>query len=168
MIPFLKLAWTFRRQIGYVLAALVLITAFLWYRHSLIQTGMEQGREQIRALWKADTAARDKAASDAIQSAREREEAARKANEARLADANSQLVTIAGERDSVERLLQSARGQIRGLAASQASGERGIDVLTGIAARAAEVDRRLADYDRACRADAVRFSALQEQIRGQL
>jgi hypothetical protein len=162
------LAWRFRRLIAYGLAAAALIGGALWYRASLIADGRAAGEAAVRVLWAADTAARDKAAAGAIAKA-EADKAAAAANNAKeLRDANEKLVSIAGERDGVLGLLQSARGEVRALAARAATGQLGADVVARIAASAAEVDRRLADYDTACRRDAVRFEALQRQIAGQM
>jgi len=158
----------YRKLIGYGIAVLLVLSLFFAYRHSLIKMGREQGRAQVQALWDQDKAAwlatNAKIEADALAKV----EAAKAQNAEVLRNANESLVSIAGERDSVERLLQSARDQVRSLVSAQATSQRGIDVATRIAASAAEVDRRLADYDSACRRDAVRFQALQDQIRGQL
>lgn len=163
-----KLLWRYRRAIGIALAVLGLIAGFLLYRHSLIERGREEGKAEVQVLWDADTIARDKATADAIAKA-EADKAAAIANNAKeLEDAYTKLDAVAADRDNVDGLLKRARDQVRALAASQATGQRGIDAFAGIAARAAEVDRRLADYDQSCQRDAIRFQALQDQIRPQL
>jgi hypothetical protein len=128
----------------------------------------DAGRAAVKALWEADVEARDRAALEAISAARTAEEAQRKANEVIESEYQARLSSIASDRDSVERLLREARDQVRRLAAAESTGQRGLDALAGIARRAAEVDRRLVEYDAACRADAVRLQALQDQIRPQL
>jgi hypothetical protein len=50
-MPFLSLAWKYRKWIGYGLAVLAIFALFLSYRHSLIKMGREQGRLEVRAEW---------------------------------------------------------------------------------------------------------------------
>jgi hypothetical protein len=158
----------YRKWIGYGLAVVLLVGLFLAYRHSLIEMGDKRGAARIQALWDRDTAKRDTLEAKLIADAKARQ-AATEANNAKvLQDATQALVSIADQRDDTERLLQSARDQVRSLSASQATSQRGADVAARIAASAAEVDRRLADYDAACSRDSVRLKALQDQIRGQL
>jgi hypothetical protein len=116
--PFL---WRFRKLIGYALLAAALVTAFLAYRHSLINGGIAQGRDEVKALWAKDSAARDKATQEAIASALKREDDARKHNDQVVADYAQKLSAAAGSRDEYFSLLQRARNQVRGLAANQGS-----------------------------------------------
>jgi hypothetical protein len=157
-----------RRLIAYGLAGAAL--AFLLWRviDGYGDRREARGKAAVQALWDADTAARDKATADAIAEVAKRETAARAANVEIIRDANEKLVAIASERDSLLGLLRAARGEVRSLASRAATDQLGADVVARIAASAAEVDRRLADYDAACRRDAVRFEALQRQIAGQL
>jgi hypothetical protein len=150
-------------------AAGALLLAAVWFAiHHYGHTRYVAGKAEMKALWVKDNAARDRADADRVAADLKHQADNQQSNERRLDDANKDLVAIAGERDGVERLLNNARNQIRSLAASEATSQLGTAIATGIAARAAEVDRRLADYDSACRRDAVRFTALQDQIRGQL
>jgi hypothetical protein len=126
------------------------------------------GRAAVQQLWDDDRLAWEAVNAQQVADNQAREAAAMENNARVIRDANDQLAAIAADRDGLVGLLHQARDQVRRHAAAQATGQRGIDALTGIAARAAEVDRRLADYDSACRRDAVRFSALQDEIRGQI
>jgi hypothetical protein len=147
----------------------VAVVALAWWQVTSYAERRADAREaEIRALWEADAAKRDKVAAEANAKAEADKAAQLAANAKEMDDARKELAAIAADRDTVDGLLRRARDQVRALAASAATGERGLDALAGIAARAAEVDRRLADYDAACRRDSVRFAALQEQIRGQL
>jgi hypothetical protein len=150
------------------IAGAAILALIAWQIHAYGERREQEGRDAVKALWAADTAARDKAASDAIAAANAAAEAQRKQNEVIESEYQARLASIAADRDSVERMLREARDQVRRLAAAEASGQRGLDALAGIARRAAEVDRRLADYDAACRRDATRLDALQRQIRPQM
>lgn len=150
------------------LAGAGLLALIAWQIHAYGERREQEGRDAVMALWAADTLERDKAASDAIAAARAAQEAQRKHNEVIESEYQARLASIAADRDGVERLLREARDQIHRLAAAESTGQRGLDALAGIARRAAEVDRRLVEYDAACRADAVRLQALQDQIRPQL
>jgi hypothetical protein len=168
MIPFLPLLLKHRRLIAYGLAVAALIGGLLWYRASLIADGRRQGEAKVTAMWRADTAARQAATDKAVAEARAAEEAAKANNTEVMRDANEKLVAIAADRDSLDGLLRAAEDRVRRLAAAQATGQRGIDVATGIAARAAEIDRLRDEYDKACRRDAVRFEGLQREVAKQL
>lgn len=159
---------TFLLRFWKPLAGAAVLALIAWQIHAYGERREQEGRDAVQALWAADTLARDKAASDAIAAARAAQEAQRKQNEVIESEYQARLASIAADRDSVERMLREARDQVRSLAAAEATGQRGLDALAGIAARAAEVDRRLVEYDAACRADAVRLQALQDQIRPQL
>jgi hypothetical protein len=163
MIP--PLPW---KLIGRI-AVPVLVLLVAWWQIRSYADRVADGREaEIRALWEADTAARDKVAAKAIADSAAREKVALERNRDIEADYLAKLAVADAGRDDTLRLLQRARDQVRAIAASEATGQRGLDALSGVAARAAEVDRRLVEYDASCRRDSVRFGALQEQIRGQL
>jgi len=153
-------------------AIALLVLAAAWWLHSYGSKcraeGEASGEARITLQWQADTAARDKATADAIAAAQKRAENAKKHNDEVLTDANAKLAAIDADRTSLSGLLHHANDQIHRLTAGQASDRLGLDVLTGIAARTAEVDRRYDEYDRACQRDAVRFGALQDQLREQL
>jgi biopolymer transport protein ExbB/TolQ len=159
---------TFLLRFWKPLAGAAVLALIAWQIHAYGERREQDGRAAVQALWDADTKARDEATAKAIAAQAAAAEAQRKANEEIERDYEAKLAGVAADRDGVERMLREARDQVRRLAASAATGERGIDALAGIAARAAEVDRRLVEYDAACRADAVRLQALQDQIRPQL
>lgn len=164
MIAFLKIAWSFRKWIWAILA--IIAMSVLAYR--LHHAGVKAGRAQIQALWDADTAKRDRVEADEIARQRASAEATRASNEQRLKDANAQLLAIAADRDSLGRMYLQASGEVRRLASSAATSQRGADVGAGIAARSAALEEAFDAYDRACQRDAVRFKALQDEIRPQL
>lgn len=164
--PFLgKVPW---KLVGAGVVVLLLWWQVYAYAERKAERRADARESEIRELWRVDTLKRDKATADAIAIEVARAEAQRLENAKELEDAHKQLAAIAADRDSVDSLLRRARDQVRALAASAATGERGLDALTGIAARAEALDRRLADYDAACQRDAVRFEALQNQLRPQL
>lgn len=159
---------TFLLRFWKPLAGAGLLALIAWQIHAYGERREQDGRAAVQALWEADSAARQSATDKAIAAAAAAQEAQRQHNEVIEREYQEQLAGIAADRDGVYRLLQQARGEVRRLAASEATGQRGLDALAGIAARAAEVDRRLADYDAACQRDAVRLEALQRQVRPQL
>jgi hypothetical protein len=172
MIPFLlplltrfplltKLPW---KAIG--VAALVLLLT--WRALAWVEGERDEREAEIRVLWEADTAARDKVSAEAIAKAEADKAIQLALNAQELEHAKEKLAAASADRDAVAGLLNRARDQVRRLAANEATGQRGADVFAGIAARAAEVDQRLADYDAACRRDAIRLQALQDQLRPQL
>jgi hypothetical protein len=150
------------------IAGAAILALIAWQIHSYGDRREQEGRAAVQALWDADVQARDEATAKAIAAHAAAEEAQRKQNEVIESEYQARLASIAADRDSVERMLREARDQVRSLAAAEATGQRGLDALAGIARRAAEVDRRLADYDAACRRDATRLDALQRQIRPQM
>lgn len=151
-----------------LIGAVALVLLVWWQIHAYAERKADAREAEIRALWEADTAKRDKVAADANAKAEADKAAQLAANAKEMEDARKELAAIAADRDTVDGLLRRARSEVSRFAASAATGERGLDALAGIAARAAEVDRRLVEYDASCRRDAVRFGALQEQVRGQL
>lgn len=176
MIPFLpplllrfpllaKLPW---KMIGYAVAAI----AIAWFARGRIDAYGDRreraGEARIQAKWDADTQARQAATDKAIADAKAAEEQAKTNNAEVLKDANEKLVAIAADRDSLSGLLRQARDQVRAIAASAATSQLGADVAAGIARRQGEIDAAHDEYDTKCRRDAVRFGALQDQIRGQL
>lgn len=164
----IALALKYRRLIAYGLLLAAIVGAGLYLRHS----GKVAGMAQVQALWDADTAARDKATAEAIAEVSKREIAALANNAEVLEDANAKLAAIAADRDSLYGMLQRARGEVRSLAAAEATGRLGLDVATGIAARASEAEAAIRvqwdRYDAACQRDGVRFQALQDQLRPQI
>jgi hypothetical protein len=156
------------KLIGRIAVPVLVLLVAWWSIRSYADRVADAREAEIRALWESDTAARDKAAADAIAESAAREKVALERNRDIEADYLAKLAAADAGRDDTLRLLQRARDQVSALAGREATGQRGLDALTGVAARAAEVDRRLVEYDAACRRDAVRFGALQEQVRGQL
>jgi hypothetical protein len=130
--------------------------------------GLKAGKAEVQALWDADKAAwlavNDKLKADNLA----RELAAQSNNAKVIEHANAELAAIAADRDSLSGLLREAENRVRRLASGQATDRLGLAVASGIASRAAEIDRLRDEYDRACRRDAVRMQALQEQVRGQM
>lgn len=171
-MPWLTLLWRFR----YVIAGLALAAVVWWqvtaYGARERKAGEAAGRSAVEVLWQADTAARDAADAKIAADTAARLEAARVTNQEVLADANSQLIAIAADRDSLARRMSDSQNRIRALAASAATSQLGTDVAAGIARAAEEARRSIEErydaYDKSCQRDAVRFSALQEQLRPQL
>jgi len=145
-----------------------LLAALLWGVHSYGVRRYKAGEAARQALWEADAHARDKATADAIAAVQERERQAVAHNVEVIRDANEKLVAIAADRESLAGRVRDYENSLRRLSAGQATSQLGADVGAGIAARAAAVDAAYDAYDRACQRDAVRFGALQDQIRGQL
>lgn len=161
MIPFIL---KYRKLLAYGLSLLLIL--FLAYR--LHHSGVKSGRAEVQAKWDADTAKRDKVAADEIAKQAADAEATRKHNDEVLKNANAQLLAIAADRDSLGRMYLQASDQVRRLASGQATDKLGLDVASGIASRSAALEAAFDSYDRACQRDAVRFSALQDEIREQL
>lgn len=164
MIPALSILWRYRKLAGAILA--IIAISVLAYR--LHHAGVKAGRAEIQAKWDADTAHRDKVSAEAIAKEAAKAEAARKRNDEVMRNVNAQLLAIAADRDSLGRMYLQASGEVRRLAASQATDKLGLVVTTGIAARSAALEEAFDAYDRACQRDAVRFKALQDEIRPQL
>jgi signal transduction histidine kinase len=160
------IAWAikYRRYIGIAAA----VIGLWWLVAAVLKDRYEAGQAETQARWDLDTAARERAVTEALmRSQADRDAAARRNQEVDNAK-DALLATVTRERDDFERLLNASRSQVYRLAASAATDQRGLDALAGIAERAAEVDRRLTDYDSACRRDAIRFQSLIDQLRPQL
>lgn len=123
---------------------------------------------KVRALWDIDRAGwlaeneRIKADNAA------REKAATANNIEVMQDANIQLVAIAADRDSLAGRVREYQDRIRRLAAAEATDHAVAAQFAGVASSQREVDEAFDQYDAACRRDAVRFSALQAEVRQQL
>jgi hypothetical protein len=163
VIAFLKLAWAFRRQIGYVLAAVALVAGFLWYRHNLIAMGDAQGSSRVQALWDADTAKRDKATQDAIDAAQKREQDAIKHNAEVENDYLSKLDAIERSRDQYVGLLQRARDQVRASASHEATSLT-IAAQASEAGRAERIKRSLERVERATERIVPESTATADQL----
>jgi DNA anti-recombination protein RmuC len=160
------------RLIACAAAGLALVSGVLWFSHVRYKAGEAAGTAKVTEQWQADTKARD-AADAAIRAQNAAAvEAARQTNQEALADANTQLQAIAADRDSLARRMSDTANRVRTLASAAATSQLGTDVAAGIARRAEEayrgIEERWDAYDKSCQRDAVRFSALQDQIRPQL
>jgi len=144
-----------------IAGAIVLLLA-LWAVH---HHGYNAGKERIQAAWDKDRAARAEVDARVVQAQAQIEAANRARNEAIEHEYQQKLAAIAADRDSVAGRVREYETRIRSLSAAQATGQRGLDVVAGIASRQREVDAAFDAYDRACRSDAVRFKALQDEIR---
>ena len=122
----------------------------------------------MEALWQADVEARDLAAATAIAAMDSARTAALLNNQEILRETNEKLAAVASDRDSLADRVRRAADEVRSLAAAAATSQRGADVAAGIAARQAALDAAYDAYDRACQRDAVRFDALQREIKAQL
>jgi hypothetical protein len=156
------------KLIGRIAVPVLVLLVAVWQVRAYADRVADGREAEIRALWEADTAARDLAAVQAVAAATALAKAALERNRDIEADYLAKLAAADAGRDDTLRLLQRARDQVRAIAGREATGQRGLDALAGVAARAAEVDRRLAEYDASCRRDAVRLAALQAEIRPQL
>lgn len=160
--------WAFLLKHWRIGLGAALLAGLLWGIYSYGNKRESAGRAAVEALWKADTVAREKATDEAIAKA-EADKAAALANNVKVTeDANQALRAIAADRDSLAERLRAYQNSLRSLSARQATDQRGLDVAAGIASRAAEADRLYDEYDTACRNDAVRFKALQDELRPQL
>jgi len=135
--------WALRRPIGIVMGVLLLSAALLWQLNRFEKRAEARGRAEIRDLWQADTVAREKVAAAELERQLAEREARRVANDAILEDYNAKLIAAAGERDNYFRLLQRARGEVRGLAANEATGAL-IAATAGQASIAERIDRAVA------------------------
>jgi hypothetical protein len=171
-MPWLTLLWKFR----YAVAGLALAAAAWWalnaYGQRRFDAGEAEGRAAITEDWMADTKRRNEVDAAIRAESAARIEAARITNQEVLADANAQLIAIAGDRDSLARRLRDYENRLRTESARAATSQLGTDVAARIA-RASEEARRSIEwrwdaYDKSCQSDAVRFRALQDEIRPQL
>lgn len=147
------------------LAGAIVLVWILWAVH---HHGYNAGRERVQAAWDKDRAARAEADARVVQAQAELEAANRARNEVIEREYKDKLAAIAADRDSIAGRVREYESRLRSLSAAQATGQRGLDALAGIAARQREMDQAFDAYDRACRNDAVRFSALQQEVAGQL
>lgn len=164
MITFI---WANRKWIGYGLAVILVAGLLLAYRHSLIVDGRRQGETKVQALWDADVAARQSAASKSIADARSKEAAARAANEVLVNEYTQKLVSIAGERDGYYSLLRQARGTVLACRANQATGAI-IAATAGEAAVAERIDRAIAAVIVESKLNAEQLDALIAVVKGQM
>jgi hypothetical protein len=175
MIPFLPvlaarfpLIWKARKLIAYGLAALAVAWALWAAIDGYGDRRASAEKAAVMARWAADKAAVKAAADAQIEAAAQQELEAHLHNNEVLADANAKLLAIAADRDSLAARLRDNENRLRRGEMSRATDQRGLDALAGVAARAAEIDRLYDAYDRACRSDAVRFQALQDELRPQI
>lgn len=167
-LAILKLLWDYRKDLAYGLLAAALVIGALTYRHHLIAAGEDTGRAQIRALWQADTRARDLVTAEAIANAKARETAAIANNTEVLRDYNQKLVEIAADNTSLAGRVRDYQNRLRNAAAGQATDQLGIAVASGIASRAAELDAAYDRYDKACQRDATKLDKLIAEVKPQL
>lgn len=144
------------------IAGAAVVALVLWAIH---HHGYNSGRERVQAAWDKDLAARKEADARVVQAQAQLESANRARNEVIEREYKDKLAAIAADRDSIAGRVREYESRLRSLAAAQATGQRGLDAIAGIAARQREMDQAFDAYDRACRRDAVRFKALQDEIR---
>lgn len=144
------------------LAGAIVLVGVLWAVH---HHGYSSGKERIQSAWDKDRAARKEADASAVQAQAQLEAANRARNEVIESEYQSKLAAIAADRDSIAGRVREFESRLRSLSAAQATSQRGLDVAAGIAARQRELDQAFNAYDRACRNDAVRFKALQDEVR---
>lgn len=144
------------------IAGAIVLVGVLWAVH---HHGYNAGRERVQAAWDKDRAARAEADARVVQDQAELEAANRARNEVIEREYKDKLAAIAADRDSIAGRVREYESRLRSLSAAQATGQRGLDAIAGIAARQREMDQAFDAYDRACRSDAVRFKALQDEIR---
>jgi hypothetical protein len=165
----LLLGWLRRHwQVVAVLAGVALLTVlFLHALNSFGDRREAEGRAAVTAQWQADTAARDAVNAAEIERQRVEREARRVANDKVLEDYNAKLIAAAGERDNYFRMLQRARGEVRGLAAGQATGAL-IASTAGEASIAGRIDRAVAGVIVEARNNADQLDALIAVIQPQV
>lgn len=144
------------------LTGAIVLAGILWAVH---HHGYNAGRDRIQAAWDKDRAARKEADAMVVQAQAKFEAANKARNEVIEREYQSKLAAIAADRDSISGRVREYESRLRSISAAQATGQRGLDVAAGIAARQREMDQAFDAYDRACRNDAVRFKALQDEIR---
>lgn len=150
-----------RKWLAYGLAVLAIVGGLWYVRHG----GIVIGRAEIQAKWDADRAARAAVDARIVQDQAKKDAANTARNEVIERETQEKLDDIAADRDSLASRVRDYESRIRSLAASKATDQRGLDAIAGIAARQREMDAAFDAYDRACRSDAVRFKALQDEIR---
>lgn len=154
--------WTLLLRFWKPIAGAAVLLLALWAIH---HHGYTSGKATVQADWDKDRAARAEVDAKVVQAQAQLEAANRARNEAIEHEYQQKLAAIAADRDSVAGRVREYETRIRSLSAAQATGQRGLDVVAGIASRQREVDAAFDAYDRACRSDAVRFKALQDEIR---
>jgi len=147
---------------GAVLA--ILAGGVLWVRHG----GYKAGVAAVEARLAVDRKAVKEAGDKAIAAAQAAENAALANNVEVIRGYNETLVAIAADRDSLAGRVRDYQNRLRTLAANQATDRLAASVAGRIASSAAEVDRLSDELDAACRRDAAKLTALQDQIKPQL
>jgi hypothetical protein len=162
MIP--PLPW---KLIGRI-AVPVLVLLVAWWSIRSYADRVADGREaEVRALWEADTAARDKVAAKGIADALAKEAAARATNEVIEREYHEKLSVAAADRESVYRLLQQARGEVRSVTSREATSAT-IAAATREAAIAERVDRAVAGVVTEARSNADQLDALIAVVKPQM
>lgn len=144
-------------------AAIVLLALWAVHHH-----GYNAGKATVQAAWDKDRAARAEADARVMQAQAELEAANRARNEVIEREYKDKLAAIAADRDSIAGRVREYESRLRSLSAAQATGQRGLDAIAGIAARQREMDELFDNYDKSCQRDAIRFRALQDEIRPQV
>lgn len=144
------------------LAGAIVLVGILWAVH---HHGHNAGKATVQAAWDKDLAARKEADARVVQAQAQLESANRARNEVIEREYKDKLAAIAADRDSIAGRVRDYENRLRSIAAARATDQRGLDAIAGIAARQREMDQAFDAYDRACRRDAVRFKALQDEIR---
>lgn len=156
-----KAIWRYRKLAAYGIAVLaVLLIGWRLHHH-----GVVSGRAEIQAAWDKDRASRAAVDATIAQNQAKVESANRARNEVIEREYQNKLAAIAADRDSIAGRVRQYESRLRSLSAAQATDQRGLDAIAGIAARQRELDAAFDAYDRSCRRDAVRFQALQDEIR---
>lgn len=130
-------------------AALVLLA--VWQIRAYADRVADEREGEIRALWEADTAARDKAAAEAIAAEVARQEAQRRQNEETEREYLEKVAAAESGRAELERVLLGARREVR-IAASREASSLTIAAQASEARRLEEL-RRLDDRIAAATAD---------------
>ena len=147
------------------LAAALVVVLVLGYTH---HKGYEAGKAVVTAEWAEDMANRNKVDQKLALENAEKLAAAEARNEAIKNAKDKELASIAADRVSLAGRVRDYEDRLRALSSAQATDKLGLAVIAGIAERQKELDRRYDEYDKACQRDAVRFSALQEEVKGQM
>lgn len=122
------------RTIGRIAVPVVVLGLAVWQVRAYADRVADAREQEVRALWEADTAARDLAAVQAVAAATALAKAALERNRDIEADYLAKLAAADAGRDDTLRLLQRARDQVRAGASREATS------LT-IAAQASEARR---------------------------
>jgi hypothetical protein len=122
-----------------------------WQINAYAERRADAREAEIRALWEADTAVRDKVAADALAKAEADKAAALTRNQEIEYDYQQKLAAADAGRDDLERLLQRTRSEVRRGASREATSVT-IATSAGEARRLEEL-RRLDDRIAAATAD---------------